>query len=1420
MSSPFLEVPEARWVASNALAFALRDAFPVSPGHTLVVPRRLVATWFEATRAEQHALLDLVDEVKRALDRELAPAGYNVGFNAGEAAGQTVQHLHVHVIPRFPGDVPDPRGGVRHVIPARANYLRPPPLVTGGDADPFLGHLLPLFARAAEVAIVAAFVQESGLDVLRDAVRNALARGASVRLVTGDYLQITQVDALETLLAWGGLDASEEGGAPGRFEARVVEVARLASAGGSFHPKSWRFEGPDLGVAFVGSSNVSCLALGRGVEWNLRADRARDPEAYRRVAEAFDDLWRVATPLSSAWIAAYRARARLAAAPPPVAEVDVVPDAPPPEPNAPQRAALEALARSREAGHRRALVVLATGLGKTWLAAFDVEAVGRALGRCPRVLWLAHRAELLAQARRTCRRMLARSFPEATTSWCVGDQAALDGDVVMASVQKLARPEQLARLAPDAFDYVVIDEVHHADAPSYRRLLARLEPGFLLGLTATPERADEGDVRGLFDDHVPFEAGIGDGIGQGLLAPFAYFGLRDDVDYANVPWRNRRFDPAALAQAVQTQRRMEKLWEAWQARPGTRTLVFCASIEHAAFARDWLRARGVRVEAVHSGPGSADRFSALPDLEAGRLDALCAVDLFNEGIDVPLVDRVVMLRPTESLVVFLQQLGRGLRRAVGKDRLTVIDFVGNHRVFLGRVRQLLALGGERATPLLAFLRDGAAPGLPPGCALDVELEAKALLERLLGPSGASAVEHAYAELRAIRGRRPRIVELLHLGYRPSALRKQHEGWFRFVAARGDATDAERRVLARAGAWLDELETAAMTKSFKMIVVEALLEADALTEGMALDELARRAWAVLARSPELRADLEGVRELAGVSDGDDPRWRAYWRRNPVAAWLGEGRKQQGRTWFRLEGAPARLVSRLEVAPEDAATLAEQTRELVEYRLAQYRARREDPALGDAFECRVTWNKRDPILKLPGRQGRDLPEGEVAVRVAPDGRAWLFRFMKEYVNVARPAGEQRNGLPDLLRGWFGPVAGRPGTGFTVRFSPSPDGWWIERAGAEVIKFPGRAVVAAYPTLRAAAGAARGAATDAPEAEPVRLPVEPDAEGAFAVRAAGDSMDGGASPIRDGDWLLLRPARGLGLRALLGKVALVQLEDPAGGHAYQVKRVVDDGGRVILRSDNPARPSFPATEAMTPIATLVDVIPPERLAPPPGSPVEDERLAEAFGLEEPPRTGRIAGHLFALVDAPGAFTAPDRLRWDPPDRRPSEPVYVLARAPGAPAWRYVGLGRWSDDERTWSCPALDHATWRALGGERTSSRRLPAGALERVPAAVARLLALVGVGGWAEHAGRRCRVLEATRSGGVRIETPEGKRSRTISATDLAWALVATDDVALHGGRLDEARVNRLRYLEGTPEGSTRWIDTGWALVLVAAAGAPAS
>jgi len=1307
--SPFMSVPATEWIACNALAFAIRDRYPVSPGHALVITMRVVPTWFEATPAEKVAVLELVEVVKRGLDASTPPPdGYNIGFNAGEAAGQTVMHLHLHVIPRYRGDMDDPRGGVRHVIPSKGNYLRScaGTLAKGGVADPFAAHLRPLLDRASEIAIVAAFVQESGLGLLEPGIFGALRRGARARLLTGDYLHITQKAALERLLDWSSawaapeLRAGPEGEpanhevANGRFEVAVIETDRLPAPTRSFHPKSWRFEGEGLAVAFVGSSNISDAALRTGIEWNLRVDRDRDARAFDQIAEAFEALWLSATPLTAAWVARYTERARLAQVGLPPGETEAEPLPEPPEPHAIQREALEHLARSHADGRGRALVVLATGLGKTWLAAFDAERFFRERGRAPHILVIAHRTELLAQAAETFRRMLRRSFPDAIrVAWFAGDRSELDGDLVLASVQKLARAEHLARLSGLRFDYVVIDEVHHADGPSYRRIVERLDAAFVLGLTATPDRADEGDILGLLDDHLAYRADLGVGIERGLLVPFAYWGLKDDVDYRAIPWRNRRFDPEALSRAVETETRMAKLWEAWGAHPGARTLVFCCSIEHAHFACGWLEARGVRARAVHSGPGSADREIALRDLAAGALDAICAVDLFNEGVDLPDLDRVVMLRPTESPILFLQQLGRGLRIAERKKRLTVIDFVGNHRIFLDRVRLLAALGTKPQT-VASFIAARMPVEVLKGCTIDIELEAIDLLRRLL-PSGGTEVERAYKELVAARGERPTAGELYRLGYRPSTLHKAHGSWFGFLATlEGEEglTEAERRAFEASRPWLDDLEKTALSKSFKLVVLEVLLEAGALGTGLPVPEIARRSHALLVRSPELFRDIDGVKELGDARDVDERVWLAYWRANPISAWTGKGRG--GRAWFRLEGE--QLVPAIPLPDGDDETFSTMTRELVDYRLAQYRARTSSDATGAGFECRVLSNQRDPILKLPSRATPlDLPTGETDVRL-PDGQVWRFRFMKEFCNVARPVGTDRNAMPDLLRQWFGPGAGRPGTAFAVRFSRAPDGWWAEPAGERVVQPPTRGRVVAYPTLRAAAGLGAGTA-EAPVPEEVLLPVESADPEVFAVRASGDSMDGGKSPIRDGDWLVMRYARRAGLGALEGRIALVERPGDDDEQRYQVKRIVRQGERRLLRSENLDRPTVPAPPEAVAIATLIRAIRPEDLAPTVGARIPDADLATTFGVAEPVRTGRVDGHLFLCVETPGAFAAPDRLALRFPDRRPGETAFVVTRAAGEAAWRYAGVGRWIADDGAWAIPSLDFATWRALGASR---------------------------------------------------------------------------------------------------------------------------
>ncbi|MBM4094555.1 MAG: DEAD/DEAH box helicase, partial [Planctomycetes bacterium] len=326
------------------------------------------------------------------------------------------------------------------------------------------------------------------------------------------------------------------------------------------------------GTAFVGSSNLTWPALQGGVEWNYRVLRADADRGFAEVAAAFEDLFvhPKTRPVDIDWIDAYRER-RGSVPPQRVVEVIEESPEPPPAPHFIQQEALAALKATREAGNEAGLVVLATGLGKTWLAAFD-----SASEEFRQVLFVAHREEILAQAMQTFRRIR----PRARLGLYTGKEKSPDAHVLFASIQTLGRTHHLGQFAREQFDYIVVDEFHHAAARTYRRLIEHFTPRFLLGLTATPERMDGGDLLALCQENLVFRRDLVAGIEAGLLCPFRYFGVPDDVDYSNIPWRSNRFDEEELTKAVATTRRAQDALEQFRQRAGSRTLGFCCSQRH------------------------------------------------------------------------------------------------------------------------------------------------------------------------------------------------------------------------------------------------------------------------------------------------------------------------------------------------------------------------------------------------------------------------------------------------------------------------------------------------------------------------------------------------------------------------------------------------------------------------------------------------------------------------------------------------------------------------------------------------------------------------------------------------------------------------------------------------------------------------
>ena len=714
---PFCSIDPKRIAFSGIHGDGIWDSFPVNPGHLLIVPRHHTPTWNDLTDVEKTWVCSTIDQAISIIKSRYSPDGFNVGFNHGPAAGQTVSHFHLHVIPRYSGDVVDPRGGIRHVIPERANYLRKRIETTldkqrlvRGDTDPLLPHLILHMDRATTCDIAVAFLLDSGARYIREHLKDFLDRGGEARILIGDYFDITEPVALRRL---NDLE--------GKLTLKVYETNSKI-----FHLKCYVFLNNSEGVAFVGSSNLSGPALTSSIEWNYKVISSGDAHGFAEIREGFESLFNEFTSVAVTehWIEQYEQRRN--PRPHELGE-PVAGPAPILLPHPIQDDALAALVRTRQEGFTAGLVVLATGLGKTWLAAFDSDRF-----EFRRILFVAHRDEILDQAIKTFRQIR----PTARCGRVGGDKYEIRSDCVFASVQTLGRINHLSQFQPDDFDYIIVDEFHHAAATTYRRVIDYFHPKFLLGLTATPDRADGANLLALCQENLVFEASIGDGIEGGQLRPFHYFGVADDVDYTNIPWRSSQFDPTALTAAVATEARARNAVEQYRRRGGQRCIAFCCSQRHADFMAEFFVREGITAVAVHAGENSAPRATSLERLRDGELQVIFAVDMFNEGVDVPSLDTVLMLRPTESIIIWLQQLGRGLRVSADKQRLTVIDYIGNHRVFLTKLSGIAAIADRdaessgRRREILAAIRNHRIT-LPVGCEVTYESEAINILEALL-----------------------------------------------------------------------------------------------------------------------------------------------------------------------------------------------------------------------------------------------------------------------------------------------------------------------------------------------------------------------------------------------------------------------------------------------------------------------------------------------------------------------------------------------------------------------------------------------------------------------------------------------------------------------------------------------------------------
>ena len=548
--------------------------------------------------------------------------------------------------------------------------------ITGGqDKRMYLYYqLINSLKQADSVDIVVSFLMESGVRMLLGELDNALKRGAKIRILTGNYLGITQPSALYLIKHKLG---------------EQVDLRFYNEKNRSFHPKSYMFHYKEYSTIYIGSSNISRSALTSGIEWNYRFSSKTDTQNYEKFYNTFVDLFENhSVVIDDDELKRYSKNWHRPAVSKDLDRYDLQDSKTSNnivlfEPRGVQIEALCSLENTRAEGARRALVQAATGVGKTYLAAFDSK-------KYERVLFVAHREEILKQA--------AESFKNVRNSddygFFDGESKCTDKSVIFASVATLGRNEYLNNkyFASDYFNYIVIDEFHHAINDQYQRIVNYFNPQFLLGLTATPERMDGRNIYEICDYNVPYEISLKEAINKGMLVPFHYYGIFDDTDYSKLHIVRGRYDEKELNETyIGNVHRYELIYKYYCKYGSRQALGFCCSKEHAREMAKEFSSRGIPSVAVFSdasGEYTEKRNVAIQKLKNGEIRVIFSVDMFNEGVDITSVDMVMFLRPTESPIVFLQQLGRGLRKCRGKEFLNVLDFIGNYEK-AGRVRFLL-----------------------------------------------------------------------------------------------------------------------------------------------------------------------------------------------------------------------------------------------------------------------------------------------------------------------------------------------------------------------------------------------------------------------------------------------------------------------------------------------------------------------------------------------------------------------------------------------------------------------------------------------------------------------------------------------------------------------------------------------------------
>lgn len=609
-------------------------------------------------------------------------------------------------------------------------------LIAQSKGENLIHHIRSEIPSANRIDLLCSFIKMTGLNLYKSALKKFIDDGGKLRVLTTVYMGVTQRKAIDVLVNMGA-------------EVKIsynINNTRL-------HAKAWLFHrNSQFSTAYIGSSNLTQSAQTEGKEWNVRLSNTHAPQVIKNFETTFDTYWESneyrpydgSKKHQKQFDDAIRNEGFFGNGSIELPYIDI-------RPHLFQSEILEKISIERIVHNRtKNLIVAATGTGKTIMAALDYKRLYQEHKRF-RLLFLAHRKEILDQSQATFQMVLRdANFGEKF----VGGSKPNDWNHVFASVQSLSKEKLLYLLDDDHFDMIIIDEFHHAAAATYQRILNHFKPKYLLGLTATPERADGLDILKWFDGKMAAELRLWDAIEQDLLVPFQYFGISDGMDLSSVPWNRGRYSDTELSELyTASDQRARLIFNALLNHIGSvedlKAIGFCVGVDHAKFMSSFFNSHDVPAVAITSQTDANIRESIKTDLHNGKVKIIFAVDIYNEGVDLPQVNTVLFLRPTESAAIFLQQLGRGLRKHHDKDCLTVLDFIGaTHREFRFDLRYKALLETASRNEVKTQFESGFS-FLPNGCAIQFDKKSQEIVLENIKRSIRTNTKSLIVELRSL-----------------------------------------------------------------------------------------------------------------------------------------------------------------------------------------------------------------------------------------------------------------------------------------------------------------------------------------------------------------------------------------------------------------------------------------------------------------------------------------------------------------------------------------------------------------------------------------------------------------------------------------------------------------------------------------------